>query len=140
MQLLNGPAFSHEPTREPIKQLRVSGSLPHPPKVTRSTNQPLAKMVLPDPVHNHSSGQRVLRAGNPTGKGQTAEVGSLGRGKDGLLLDQHCRHPGCDFLPKISGFSSNQHMSCGRNCFRLHHVVATRQIRGQISSLLNPVF
>ena len=49
------------------------------PKIAGRRNQPLAKMMLPNPVHHHSGRQRIRSAGQPIGQLQPTAAGRIGR-------------------------------------------------------------
>ena len=86
MQFLERPAFRDKPIREPIEQFGMGRPFAHASEVARGTNQALSEMVLPNAVHNDSSRQGILRAGNPLGEGQATQTGALRGREDRLLL------------------------------------------------------
>ena len=54
------------------------------PEVAARADQAPAKVVLPNPVHHHASGQRMIRLGEPIGEGRPASgrLRSLGSGRN----------------------------------------------------------
>ncbi len=69
---LDRPAGPDEFRGQPVEQLGMRGRGAEPAEVVRRPYQPLAEMVLPDAVHHHPRGQRILRAGQPASQFQPA--------------------------------------------------------------------
>ena len=75
MHRLDAPTGFHKSIRQPVQQFRMRGFLSSRSKIVRSLYQPLAKMILPDPIHHHASRQRVRRISQPLRQLQTAAAG-----------------------------------------------------------------
>ena len=86
MDLLERPARVNQTVCEPIEKLWVSRSVPHSAKIVGSSDEPAAEMVLPDPVDDHSCGQRVCGIGDRASQFEPATSGGeqrpVGSGKD----------------------------------------------------------
>ena len=50
------------------QKLRVRGTLAKSPEIVWRTHKPLAEMPLPDPVHHHAAGQRMIGRSQPVRK------------------------------------------------------------------------
>src|SRR5665213_1323348 len=53
----------------------MSGANTSHSKVRRSDDEPISKMVLPDAVHHHTSGQRMIGSSQPLGKLPSSTLG-----------------------------------------------------------------
>src|SRR4051794_29525678 len=63
---------------EPIEQGRMGGSIPLYPKIARGSSQAAAEMIMPEAVHHHSGGQRVLWIGEDVSQ-RSAPAGRIDR-------------------------------------------------------------
>ncbi len=63
---LHAPAALDELERQPVEQLRMRRRLAHLAEVARRADDAFAEMMLPDPVHHHARGQRIVRATRAT--------------------------------------------------------------------------
>ena len=84
VEFLDGPAVVHEPGCQPVQQLGMRGLVTHHAEVARSSHQAFSEVMLPDAIHDHPRGQRIVRAHQPLGQGQAALTGSCRRGEDRL--------------------------------------------------------
>ena len=48
-----------------VQQFRMRGRFSLSAKVVGSCHQATAKMILPDPIHHHARGKRIVRSQNP---------------------------------------------------------------------------
>src|SRR5204863_7497590 len=64
MQLLEGPAMSHEPGREVIQQLGVRRRIGARPEIVGRANDGLAEMMQPHAIDNYARGQRIVGGGD----------------------------------------------------------------------------
>jgi hypothetical protein len=71
-QSLHRPTLLHELPGQVVEELLVRAALAPRAEVVRSADQPLSEQVLPDTVHRHAAGERVLGAGEPVGHLQPA--------------------------------------------------------------------
>ena len=61
----------------------MTGPVSHAPEVAAGADQPLAQVLLPDPVDQDPGGEGVLGTRNPAGQGQPPSAAvTLGRVRD----------------------------------------------------------
>ena len=68
VQRLHGPALLDELLREPVEQRRVRGPLAERAEVARGAHEAGAEVMLPEAVHHHARGERVLRVRDGAGQ------------------------------------------------------------------------
>ncbi len=91
MALIDQPLAMNRAARSSSK-LGVSRLPPHHPEVIGGRHDPLAEVVLPDPVDHHPGQQRIPGINHPLRKFEPAAP----RSRDGLL-------PACDRFKKPTG-------------------------------------
>ena len=69
---LDRPARLHEPAGQPVEQLGMGRRLALAAEVAGRADDPLAEVVLPDPVDHHAGGHRVVGPGDPARQLQPA--------------------------------------------------------------------
>jgi hypothetical protein len=68
MHGLDAPPLADKFCREPIEQFRIRGSSAILTEVARSAYDAFPEVLLPDSIHHHSSGERILIACDPFGQ------------------------------------------------------------------------
>ena len=89
---LQAPALTDELGRKPVQQFGVSGGHAGPPEITGCGDDADPKVMMPEAVDHHPRGQRVLRAGNPSGQ-FCAGPGSSLRQFRSPVREQHTERP-----------------------------------------------
>ena len=79
VQIFQTPAVPHQLPGQPIEQLRVGGALAFQAEIARARDDPLAEVMLPDPVHQHAGRERIFRVGQQIRQGGPAP-GAFGGG------------------------------------------------------------
>ena len=79
VQRLEPPAARHELARQPVEQLGMRRRLAQPAEVARCGHEPLAEMILPDPVDDHPRAQADCRPGRASAPGPAAARSSQAR-------------------------------------------------------------
>ena len=72
VQVLDLPSPFHEPRREVVEQLRMARPAAVEAEVARRLDQPLAEVVIPEPVHEDAGRQRVARGRSASAPGPRA--------------------------------------------------------------------
>src|SRR5579871_6918065 len=72
MDRLHAPALLDEAVSQPVQQLRMRRPFAISAKVVGGTDDSAAEMVLPDPIHHHARGERIVRACDPPCQGDPA--------------------------------------------------------------------
>ena len=67
--------------RQPVEQLGMGGRLAQPAEIAGRADQAATEMILPDPVDDDASRQRIVGPGQPSGQSQAAarSIGRAGR-------------------------------------------------------------
>src|SRR5690242_10754657 len=65
MHRLDAPAARHELRRQPIEQFGMRGQLALPAEIVRRGYDPAAEVPLPDSIHHHAGGERMVRLRKP---------------------------------------------------------------------------
>ena len=77
-------------------------------KVVRRTNEAIAKVMLPNTVHDHSSRQRIVFAGNPVRQLQT-QAGRRSRTRRqsevAIMIWSKGQCPGADRFERLIAFT-----------------------------------
>ena len=81
---LQRPAAVDEALGQPVEQFRVGRRLAKRTEVVRRANDRLAKVMLPNAVDHHTSGERIFRISDPLG--QLKSTGLLGSFADRLRM------------------------------------------------------
>ena len=68
VHLFRRPARADEFAREPVEQFGMRRLHAVSPEVARRLDEASAEVTLPDAVHHHAGGERILRAGDPIGE------------------------------------------------------------------------
>ena len=108
MHLLHTPAAADELRREPIEQFRVRGFHAHAAKITRCLDEAGAEVALPEAIHHHAGGERILRAGDPLREREASLL--LGRFLRELQIAQGAEHRGHDGFLRLLGIAAIEHM------------------------------
>ena len=77
VDLLDAPSLAYEFRRQPVQQLRMRGRDAHLSKTAWRGYNAAAEVPVPQAVHEDTSGQRVLRGGDPLGQGPPAAAGHI---------------------------------------------------------------
>src|SRR5437868_2446720 len=77
MELLEAPAFLHELARQPIEKLRMRWTFALQSKVARRCDDSAAKMILPDAIYHHASGQWIIRISQNICQSRAPSAGAL---------------------------------------------------------------
>src|SRR5216117_464320 len=103
MELLKAPAFFHESVREPIEKLRMRWALPFEPKIARRGDDSAAKMILPDAINHHASGQWIIWIGENIRQSRAASAGVLVRDWNHLrrIRIEQCQEARLHFLFRL---------------------------------------
>ena len=132
VQVLDAPSRVDQLGRQPVQQLWVRWGSPHGSKVIRCGNDAVTHVVMPEPVHEDASGERVLGGGEPVGQCPAAAGGFTCRKGDGLDSrgrfdlggDQHARKRGMDLVEVLAWFTTIEHVRqryAARRIDRCHH-------------------
>jgi hypothetical protein len=102
---LHAPTAPDEFAGQPVEQLGVGGRRPRFAEIAGRLDERLAEVMLPQPVHHHPGGQRMIGPHQPSGEGQPASrrpgVGPRLLNVEGRLpVCQHRRHAGTDKLAR----------------------------------------
>ena len=104
MQLLQRPfGVVHEPMREPVEQFRMRWRGTHEAEVVRGGHEALAEVLLPDTIHDHAGGKRVVVACNPLCEAEAALRGLFTRWELRLLFDEDSWHRRLDEIAESCG-------------------------------------
>ena len=80
MQPLERPLLADQIEGQPIEQFRMGWTLAKLSKVIGRPHKSLAEMPPPEPIDEHSAGERVIRPREPLGEFQPAAlIGAEGR-------------------------------------------------------------
>ena len=94
--------------REPVEQFGMRGRGAHEAEVVRGGDEALAEVLLPDAVHDHAGGERVIGARDPLCKAEATI------GKRRLRFGENHRHRRLDEIAKSSRRAAHEHMRLGR--------------------------
>ena len=72
MHRLETPALVDELPGQPVEQLGVRRAATEFSKITRRLDDAATEVAVPQAVHHHARGERVIRAGNPLGQRHAA--------------------------------------------------------------------
>ena len=97
--LFHRPVVRDEAPGQMIQQREIRRRLAGFTKVIRRLDDARAEKVLPDAVHHHTGGQRILRARDPCREFEPAAL--LGIHRFGLRIHQHLRKSARDDLAKL---------------------------------------
>ena len=98
MERLQRPAVPDQPLRQVIEQRGVAGAVAGLPEVARRADDPLAEMMLPQPVHDHSRRERIVGCGD--GFGQFPSAAAIGERRR-ISAGQHLQEPPRRFVAKV---------------------------------------
>ena len=73
--MFDAPSTFDEFPRKPIQQPWMTGRRAQRSEILNRRYQSFTEMMLPDSIHHHARGQRVIRLSQPAGKRQTAPAG-----------------------------------------------------------------
>ena len=65
VHLFDAPAFARKLNRQPVEELGVGGWVTHHTEVVERGDDAASEVMVPDPVHEHTCGQRVPLGGQP---------------------------------------------------------------------------
>ena len=109
----------------------IGGLVAHHAEIVGRAHDALAHAELPDAIHHHAGGQRIIRRGQPVGKRGPPACGCFGN-FDSWLED--ARHGGIDGIERVLRIAHAQHVSsaaAARRCSRRR----TRSAAGRARSL-----
>ena len=72
MQPLDAPPVFHELRRQPVEQFGVRGPFAGHAEIVDGPDDATSEVVLPDPVHHDSRGERMVRPRQPASESETA--------------------------------------------------------------------
>ena len=68
MHRLHAPPLRDEASGQPVKQLGMAGAFSAQAEIARRLHQAGAEVMLPDAIHHHACGERVVRTGDGAGE------------------------------------------------------------------------
>src|SRR5437762_652180 len=72
MHRFDAPPFLNETSCQPVEQLQMTWQFSSQTEIARRSHQASAKVMLPNAIHHHARGQRVLRVCNSSRQFETA--------------------------------------------------------------------
>ena len=110
------PELRAKVDRQPVEQLLVGGHFAVDAEILGRLHQPRAEDLLPEAVHRHPRGERMLRPQQPVGETEPVprQVGRHGRQERGRRR--------LDFLAALVVIAAEEHVGLGRLGRLLHHV------------------